>query len=322
MVKNIVTVYHNLSTLLDAGLSMVRSLNIAAKGLRGPLPKVFADIEKTVANGNTLAEGMIKHPRIFAPMDIRIVQAGETSGSLVQSLQMLSQWYELQRKLMRMIYSGMLFPAMILLIAAFVGPIPGFVFGGFDTKSYFMSVLTTLACFYVPILTIAAIVKFTPKTGIPRRILDFLSLLIPVLRPAIKHIAISRYSRVFYMLYKAGVPIAQASKEAVDMTGNSIISDMLRGGAESAKNGNPVSEGFSKNLPADFLNLWQMAEESGKLDDTAIRLARSHGETAEMYFEEFSRWLPKIVYVAVSVYIIIKIFQNASMVFNQATSIQ
>ena len=79
---------------------------------------------------------------------------------------------------------------------------------------------------------------------------------------------------------------------------------LLAGGAESALSGRPISEGFSAKLPKEFLEAWRIAEETGALDDVSQRLAENYAERAEHSITEFCRWLPRLVYFAVSLYII------------------
>jgi type IV pilus assembly protein PilC len=145
--------------------------------------------------------------------------------------------------------------------------------------------------------------------------MDALVLKIPVLGQALRKIAIGRYCWAFYMLYKAGVPIIQCAQQAIDVTGNVVVSDLLKGGAESARAGNMVCEGFSPELPADFLNLWRIGEETGELDSCVKRLADNTSEGAERLFDEFTQWLPRLIYFLICVMLVILILRAAAMVF-------
>ena len=153
----------------------------------------------------------------------------------------------------------------------------------------------------------------TPRTGFFRRRLDSLTLRIPVLGQAIRQLALSRYCRVFYMLFKGGLPITQCAQKASEHTGNILITDMLSGGTNSAIAGNPVSEGFSQELPKDFIEHWQIGEETGELDNVVRRLVETSTEMSEQIFVELGQWTPKLIYFLVCLYIVASVFKNIAL---------
>jgi type II secretory pathway component PulF len=321
MARNLATVYHNLSVMLEAGMPVVRSVNTTASGLKeGRLRKAFSAIAQAVSNGQTMANTMAKYPNVFAPLDILVVEAAEDSGNLPQSLNLLSKWHDFRKRLRRIILSGMLLPFLVLTLAVLIVPLPGFILSSFNTSRYLQQVVSNLAIFYIPAMVIFSIVRFTPTTGPLRALLDAVVIRIPLLGQAVRHLAISRYCRVFNMLYKAGIPIVQCAEKTPDVTGNSVVADLLKGGSESARAGNPVCDGFSQKLPADFIEIWRTGEETGKLDDITKRLADTNAETAEWMLETFAKWLPRIVYCLVCIWMIVKIFENFGRIYSGYTS--
>jgi type II secretory pathway component PulF len=114
------------------------------------------------------------------------------------------------------------------------------------------------------------------------------------------------------MLYKAGVPITKCAQTAPTVTGNLIVAEKFKGGALSAQSGNMVFEGFSRVLPPELLGLWEIAEQSGQLDDSVERLGNTFGDNAEFLFRQFAQWFSRLVYLMVSGYIAMQIFRIAS----------
>ena len=110
--KEYATVYHNLAIMLEAGVPIVKSLRTVTPGSRGKLKKAFSAISKDVSGGTSMAEAMCKHPKVFRPIDITVVEVGEESGGLPDSLNHLSQWYQLSARLKRLIVSGLNFPSI------------------------------------------------------------------------------------------------------------------------------------------------------------------------------------------------------------------
>jgi len=112
------------------------------------------------------------------------------------------------------------------------------------------------------------------------------------------------------MLIKAGVPITDCAERAASAAGNAVVTDLVKPAAVSAKAGNPVSDGFPPKLPKDFLEIWRVGEETGKLDDVTKRLADGNAEAAEFWFTEFARWLPRLIYCLICLLMIYYIIVN------------
>ncbi len=158
-----------------------------------------------------------------------------------------------------------------------------------------------------------------PIDGIFRRLLDALTLRIPILGLGVRQLSICRYCRGFNMLYKAGVPIAQCTSQATELTGNLIIADMFKGATASIEAGNTAYEGFSRKLPLDYLNIWQTGEEIGELDKMSGKIAEISGDRAELLFTEFAKWLPRLFYAMICLVMIIQILKQAGAIRSSYT---
>ena len=91
-------IYHDLAVLLDAGVPTLKSLNIISEGLKGRMKIIFSNLSKSVSQGNTFADSMIKHPKAFARLDVMLVKSAELSGELPNCFKMLSKWYEFKNE--------------------------------------------------------------------------------------------------------------------------------------------------------------------------------------------------------------------------------
>jgi type II secretory pathway component PulF len=315
MSSGLAIVYNNLARLLDAGVPVQRSLNTLIPGLKPPLRKAFLALADGVAQGNPLSETMALHPKIFKPVDIMLVEVGEESGNLPDIIGLLSKWHEMSARTLKRLISGLLLPVLVLTIAAFVFPLPSFVLGGFDIKFYLFRAAQIMLLFWIPAGIIVLIVRTTPGTGVARRVLDNIALRIPVLGSAIHRLAIGRFCWAFHMLCKAGVPYNESVDMALSVTGNVVIADQFAPAAKSVQAGELMSEGFSKKLPLDLVEMWKTGEETGRLDDVSKRLADNYSEQAEFWFAEFSRWFPRFVYFLISIMLIYMIFQLAGSIW-------
>jgi len=313
--KSLALAYHNLSIMLDAGVPLLRSLNTVGSGLDLRLRRDFLKLAESASKGNPLAETMAQSPKIFDPVDVMLIKAAETSGSLPDSFKLLSQWHESSQRIRKKILSGMALPILLIHATAFLAPFPGFALGGWQIELYLISVVKILSLFYIPAAIIFVILRMTPKTGLLRRLLDHLTLKIPLLGRAVYKLALSRYCWVFHMLIKAGVPITDCAEKAAAAAGNAVVTDLVKPAVASTKAGRPVSDGLSTELPLDFLDIWRIGEEVGKLDDVTKRLADNNAEAAEFWLNEFARWLPRLVYFLVCLLMIYYIFYFYSYVY-------
>jgi len=316
MAKSVATLYHNLSVMLDAGVPLVRSLKTCSANSDRRIRRTLEELTESVSQGNTVGETMTRYPRIFDLLDVTVIRQAELAGSLPESLSLLSDWHEFRQRIIKRIHTGLMLPVTILHIAAFVAPLPSFFLGGWQIDAYLKDVITILLLFfYIPAALIYTIIRMVPSTGLLRRVLDVIVLKIPLLGSAVYRLALTRYCWVFHMLYKAGVPIVDCAERASLNTGNSLVTSSFRGGARSARKGNPVSKGFSARLPGEFLNIWQVGEESGQLEVVLDKLSKNYGQRTEFLFEQFAVWLPRLVYFLVCILIIYFIFKNISLVF-------
>lgn len=307
--------YYDLATMLDAGMPILRALDVVIEGREGFFKRVFSQVRESLSKGSTLAEAMDERRNVFPEIDRMIVAAAETSGSLAQAIKMLSQWHEFTHRIVLRMLTRMTYPILILHIGAFVFPLPGLVLGGLTTSGYLLSVLRFLLLLYIPTAIVVVFVFMKEKARLLRLPLDLLALKIPVLGRGIYHLSVSRYTKAFGMLYKAGIPMSESVAKANHATGNSIVARQFAGGTESVRRGGAAWEGFSERLPAEYRHLWQIGEETGELDQTTDKIAEIAADRADLMFTEFSRWLPRVVYFIIMAVLAVMILTMAGQVY-------
>jgi type II secretory pathway component PulF len=308
--------YHDLAVLLEAGIPIIRSLDTVTSGLEGSLKKVFADVRKSVSEGETISDSMAKHKKAFGKLDVLLVHAAEISGSMPECFRSLTDWYEFLNRLHRKMKAGLILPILILNIAAFVVPLPGMVMGNLTLGEYFFSVFSVLATFYMSFFMLFVIYKLMRSNRVLNQILDILLLRIPVLGKALLQLSICRFCRAFNMLYKAGVPITESLTQATELAGNTVVSGLFKGGAINAVAGNAAWEGFSKRLPPEYINLWQIGEETGELEKTVDKIAEISGDSAYLLLSLCARWFPIIIYALICIWMILKIFEGYANIYS------
>lgn len=307
-----INLYHNLSVLLEAGVPIGRALKTAHK--RGRIGRLFLHIAADVERATGLAEAVENRKRHFDPLDVALIRVGEDTGQLDEVFRMLGQWYTFRRRIKSMILSGLMLPIFIIHCAAFIVPVPQLALSGWDFGAYFRNVLIFLSGFYFPALVILGILFLTPRRGPLRAVLDAIVLRVPVIGKAVRDLALSRYCKIFGITLKAGLPIFQAAELAVDAAQNAVIRRAVRGGTDAIRQGHEMSAGFSQRLlPAEFIAVWEVGEETGSLDESALRLGGIYAENAERGFQAVAEWVPRLVYflvLCVMAYFVIKGFMS------------
>ncbi len=310
------TVYHDLSVMLDAGLPILKTLNIVTEGLQGHLKIVFTDISKSVSQGNSLADSMDKYSKNFADLDTMLVKSAEHSGELPNCFKMLSNWYEFTNRMKGIILSGLILPLLIFHIFVFIVPLPSMVLGNISINRYLTKIGIGLGILYLLIGIAIIVYHLIYNEGFLRKPWDTMILKIPAFGLAVWHLSICRYCKGFNMLYKAGVPIKECATQATELTGNLVVSNMFKGGVASIAAGKTAYEGFSRKLPLEYLELWYIGEQTGELDKTVDKIAEISGDRAELLFTQIAKWLPKLAYALVCIILIIQIFRTAMKVYS------
>ena len=306
--------YHNLSVMLAAGMPITRSLQSVNK--RGKTGRLFTQLSQEVSTGQSLTDAVRLHNKQFSSLDLILIEVGEQTGQLAEMFEALSQWYAFRQRLVRAMRSGMVLPLLYIHATAFIVPVIACAFSEFDPMVYVRGVLGILAVFYLPAAVILGIVFLTPKHGPLRWMMDRAVLLMPLLGSAIRDLEMGRFSKVFAITYKAGIPIARCAEMATDSLKNSLICRKLSGACEQVKRGEEMSVGFSASLPGEFLGIWQTGEESGDLDDAARRLGEMYAESAERKFTALAQWAPRLIYAIVCMVMIYYVFRGYSQIFS------
>jgi type IV pilus assembly protein PilC len=314
MSKILVQLYGNLSTLLAAGVPVLRALKTAQSGLPRRWVRILEDLLQRLRAGSTLSEAMSAHPRTFSVFDRMLVGVGEESGRLPEVLAELSEWTTFVRRVRSRFISLMIYPLFVLHFGSLIAPVPSVALSGMTVQGYIYSVLSILSGFYAPALFVLLLMKLSPSSGLVRLVMDSIVLRIPILGPGVYHYSLCRFAWAFSMMYSAGVPIVQCLRQSIKTVPNCRIRRMLEGSLKAASSGGAPSEGFSPKLPAEFLALWNVGEQTGDLDRTTAKLAQLHRERAEMWISALANILPWVIYGAIAAVLIYHIFVGFSAI--------
>lgn len=308
--KALTTFTRQLSTLQDAGLPLLRSLQILEGQLKpGKLKSVLQEVCEDVEGGTSLSESMAKHPRAFDRLYSKMVAAGEVGGVLDIILQRLAEFMEKSQSLKRKIKSAMIYPCAVVIIAILIVTfimwfiIPKFeeIFRDFGVQ---LPILTRVLInfsnwvagknvgqwYYGGLVLLVSPIfiyfgfKLIRKTPPGRAATDTAIFWIPVVGGLVRKTVTARFTRTLGTLISAGVPILEAILITRDTSGNHVFEKALGNVHDSIREGEsfagPLRE--AKVCDAIVVNMIDVGEETGDMDVMLLKIADNYDEEVDV----------------------------------------
>ena len=282
------------STMIDAGVNLVRCLGVLSEQASNPkLKAILNDIQSEVEGGQTLSRALEKYPNTFDRLFIGLVNAGEIGGALEESLQRLSQFLESDVKLRRKVKAAMTYPLIILIFATgvvlglmtFILPRFMTLFDDLGIKDLPAPTAILRGCsnfmvqkwYWVLLIAITFFiaVRLFLGTKVGRRIFDRMKLKAPVFGKLNHKVALARFSRTLATLLSSGVGILQAMETVAGTVSNDIISDAILEARARIREGDRIGEPLAKSklFPPMVVQMISIGEESGSLDAMLSKIA-------------------------------------------------
>jgi type IV pilus assembly protein PilC len=308
--KHLTLFTRQLSTLQDAGLPLLRSLQILESQQKpGLMKNILLGVCEEVEGGSSLSEAMGKYPKAFDHLYVKMVNAGEIGGVLDVILQRLSEFMEKSQRLKRKIKGAMVYPIVVMVVAIAILTgimlliIPKFeeIFTDFEIElpALTQGLITTsrwvagsnpgqeipgwvFMVFGIPAIWIS--LKIIRKTPPGRAVSDYLVLWTPVLGKLVKKTVIARFTRTMGTLISAGVPILEAVTITSQTSGNYVFEKALMNVHDSIREGEsfavPLRE--SKTCDPIVVNMIDVGEETGEMDAMLLKIADNYDEEVDV----------------------------------------
>ena len=312
-----------LATLIDAGLPLLRGLNVLSKQEPDPvLKKTITSIAESVQSGGTFSEALSGHPKIFNKLYVNMVKAGELGGVLEVVLLRLAEFQEKAQKIKNKVVSAMFYPVIVLVIAvvimafllAFIVPKFKAIFddmlGGkpLPPLTEFVIGLSTLVQtnWYFIIAGIAALVvgyNFAAKTKQGGAAIDAFKLRAPVFGDLTRKSSISRFSRTLGTLVTSGVPILQALNITRDTAGNAVVADAITKVHDSVREGESIVQPLEASgvFPPMVISMIDVGEETGQLPEMLLKVAEVYDDEVDNAVSGLTSLLEPVMIVFLAV---------------------
>ncbi len=304
--KQLTLFTRQLSTLIDAGLPIVKSLRtLESQEKPGKMRRTIGEISSGVEGGASFSEALAKYPKVFTKLYVSMVKAGEAGGVLETTLRRLAEFSEKQMALQKKIKSAMIYPVFVVVAAGgivtflvtFILPTFAEMFAdmGATLPGLTMS-LISLSNFMINrwyvivggIIGMIILYKFLSNHKKTKYYMDFVKLKIPIFGSLVQRIVIARFSRTLGTLIASGVPILQALTITRDTVGSDVfaravmkVHDSIREGENMA----PALQGTAAAFPGMVVSMIDVGEETGSLDNMLNKIADTYDEEVDMAVE-------------------------------------
>lgn len=318
--KDLVVFTRQLSTMISAGVPLVRSLStLQAQTDNKYFATVIAAISKDIESGMSLGDTLAKYPNVFSDIYVNMVRAGEAGGILDDILKRLATQVEKDATIRKKIKSASAYPIAILCVTViaffgimiFVIPKLGAIIkdlGGPDAElPIYTQIMLNASGFMqknaIFIIGIMAVTIFLIRRYIktPKGKYKFHMLLLktPILNVVITKIAIARFSRTFASLMSSGVSVLDALEVTSGAIGNKVIEADVKAAAKSVRNGQQLSIPLSASpyFPPIVSQMLAIGEETGQTDTILIKVADFYDEEVDALIDGLSSLIEPVLII-------------------------
>jgi type IV pilus assembly protein PilC len=291
--NEVVNFTRQLSTMITAGLTLTESMTILHQQSTGPFGKVLTELLHEVEGGSSFAKALASHEKLFSPVYIQLVRAGETAGLLDNVLSRLAETLEKQKEFRAKTKGALIYPLIVIIVMLAVGFIMMVFVVPKLTDMYKelgadLPLLTRLligtsgffASFWWLIigLVVAGIVAFQSwyRTKEGHLTWDRFLLKMPVMGVLRQKIVLTEFCRTLGLLVSAGVSVLEALEILAKGVDNQVYQNAILDSRADVEKGIALSQSLSKfaEIPPILSQMIAVGEETGKLDEVLLKLSK------------------------------------------------
>ena len=293
---DIAVMTRQLATLLKAGVSLVEALSAMVDQVeKEKLKRILSEVKQRVNEGSSLGDALNAHVKVFGPLFVNMIRAGESSGALDSVLLRLAEFTEGQARLKSKIVGTMIYPAIMMVIGGGVlimlmTVVVPKVTKIFDDMKVNLPWTTKLLIFTSNFLQnywfivvpgfIGAAIGFYRWSGSEKGkpIYDKVVLKVPVFGPLVRHLSVARFTRTLATLLKSGVPLLTALDIVKNVITNSTMSAVIDTARDAIREGESIAAPLKKSgeFPPLVYHMVGIGERSGQLEDMLLNVAESY----------------------------------------------
>jgi general secretion pathway protein F len=315
-------VTRQLATLLQAGIPMAEAMRALIEQIETKyLETVFRDAREKVTQGSSFADALAQHPRVFPPLYVNMVKAGEAAGNLDGVLMRLAEYMLKQNRMKNKVQAALMYPMVMVFVGVIVVavlmtfvvpklltlikanksavlPLPTKILAG--TSSFFVSYWYLLAMGLVALYFFVAAIRKTEKGKLST---DTFLLRMPIFGDLFRKQAISRFAVTLSTLLRSGVPVLEALVIVKKIVGNSRVEKVLNEVHQHILEGTDISSPLKKSgvFPPAVGYMISVGEQSGELEEILETIADAYNEEIEIATQKMTALLEPILILVMAV---------------------
>ena len=333
---DLVTMSRQLATLVRAGLPIIETLATLRSQVENPtLVSALADIQSDVMAGSTLSESFARHPKIFTPLCVALVAAGEAGGLLDKTLDIMADQLDKENLIQQKVKGAMVYPKLVVaacfgviaFMLVFIVPVFGKVYQQFHSELPAITQLLVIMSDFVTHywwmaiiigLGISKALAGVRATPAGTRFFDTLSLKAPVIGPIMRKIAIGRFAQTFAGSTRSGIPILNALAICADTSGNVIIHGAIMRVASQVSEGASLAPSLeaSGQFPPLVTRMIAAGEKSGNMDEMLDEIATFYGRDVDFAVEKMTKLIEPLMTIVVGGIVLFVLMALYMPVFN------
>lgn len=321
-IKEMVTFTRLFSTMINAGLPIVRCLDIlAGQQSNAYFKKILEDVKAQVENGSTFSDSLRRHPAVFDDLFVNLVNAGEVGGILDSIMGRLSIYIEKRSKLVSQVKGALTYPVIVIFIAigvmivlmTFVIPAFENMFknfgGGRESLPWITRMMLELSEGFITWSWLLALIAVALAFGWiqfyrnpkGRKAFDKLLLQLPIIGNVMEKVSVARFTRTLGTLLQSGVPILDALQICSRTAGNVIIQEGIMDVRQAVSEGQNMVEPLLKSgvFPEMVVQMISVGEQTGALDQMLNKIADFYEEETDVAVAALTSSLEPILMVGV-----------------------
>lgn len=314
-----------LYSLTKAGVPLLRSMKgLSQNSSSKQLQEALQDVTQELTNGRSLSSSMQMFPKVFSPLFVSMIHVGENTGRLDQALLQLANYYEQEVETRKRIKTAMRYPTFVIsfiLVALFilnVKVIPQFssMFARFGVDLPLPTrILITTSEFFVNywaamvVVMVAAFLGFRAwtNTAAGRETWDKMRLRMPVVGELVNRAQLSRFSRTFALMLKAGVPLNQSLSLSAEALGNKYLENRLLEMKASIEAGGTISSTAINSgvFTPLVIQMISVGEETGRIDELLLEVSDFYDREVDYDLKTLTARIEPILLVIVAAMVLI-----------------
>ena len=332
----------HLEQLMAAGVPVIEGLATLCDSVGNPrLREVLAGMVESVEGGETLAGAMRKHPEVFEPVFVNLVQAGELSGRVGEVLGSLNahlKWRNEQVALMRrllmypMIAGVAVMLVVFFLMAYLVPQLVSFIEGmGRDLPAHTRALIVVsdfvVAYWYLvlaaPIVAFALVRVLCRASPAVAYTVDELKLRTWLIGPIMKRIILARFTGGFALLYESGITVLECIRLCEGIAGNRAVEDAAHHAGRKIAEGASISAGFEATglFSPLVLRMLRLGESTGGLDTALLNVSRYYSQGATEAMEQLQAMLGPAITLVLGTILFLIIVAILGPIYDLITSV-